>query len=83
MKPNFELPAHTASDLVERNITIYVMPNADIWRQMLSQSDIPEYRKIAESMIITKSFGQYIEMTKNELLREGFKKKKKIVWNFP
>ena len=71
MKPNFEPLIHTARDLVERDITLYMGPGRQIWRQMLSQSDNPEYRKIAESMIITKSYGQYKAMTKNEMLSRG------------
>ena len=71
MKPNFESPVHTAKDLVERDITLYMWPTAQLWKQMLSQSDIPEYRKIAESMIISESVGQYNAMTKNEMLSRG------------
>ena len=71
MKPNFEPHVHTARDLVERDITLYMNPGAQIWRQMLSQSDIPEYRKIAESMIITKSYYQFDALTKNEMLSRG------------
>ena len=71
MKPNFEPFVHTARDLVERDITLYDEPNAQLWRQLLSQSDNPEYRKIAETMIITKSASQFDAMTKNEMLSRG------------
>ena len=71
MKPNFEPHVHTARDLVERDITLYENPFGEIWRQLLSQSDIPEYRKIAESMIIPESWDQYDAMTKNEMLSRG------------
>ena len=71
MKPNFESPVHTARDLVDRNITLYMGPPQFIWRQMLNQSDIPEYKKIAESMIITESWEQFHEITRNQLLSQG------------
>ena len=71
MKPNFESPVHTAKDLVERNIIVYDHPGTQIWKQLLSQSDIPEYRKIAESMIITNSYDHFNELTKNGLLSQG------------
>ena len=71
MKPNFEPFVHTARDLVERGIINYESPGGEIWRQLLSQSEIPEYRKIADSMIITESWDQFNEMTKNELLSQG------------
>ena len=71
LKPNFESPVHTAKDILERGITLYMRPGAQIWRQLLSQSDNPEYMKIAESMIITKSWEQYNIMTRNEMLSRG------------
>ena len=71
MRPNFESPVHTARDLVDRNITLYMGPPQFIWRQMLNQSDIPEYKKIAESMIITESWEQFHEITRNQLLSQG------------
>ena len=71
MKPNFEPLVHTARDLVERDITLYLTPGSQIWRQLLSQSDIPEYNKIAETLIFTKSYDQFDEMTKNEMLNQG------------
>ena len=71
MKPNFESEVHTARDLVERNITLYYSPNGQMWKQWFLQSDILEYRKIGENMIITKNYDQYDEMTKNEMLSQG------------
>ena len=71
MKPNFESPVHTARDLVERDITLYSGPDSQNWRQFLSQHSIPEYRKIAETMIITKSWNQLFAMTKYEMLIQG------------
>ena len=71
MKPNFEPHVHTARDLVERDITLYMWPTAQLWKQTLSQSDIPEYRKIAESMIITNSYDHFNELSKNGLLSQG------------
>ena len=71
MKPNFESPAHTARDLVERNITVYDVPNEENWKRWLSQSDIPEHRKIGENLFITQSWDQFDKMTQNELLNEG------------
>ena len=71
MKPNFESPAHTASDLVERDITLFVTQVGYVWEQWLLKSSREEYRKIGENMIITKSKAQYNEMTKNEMLNQG------------
>ena len=71
MRPNFESPVHNATDMVKRNITLYFGPNGQMWKQWLNQSSITEYRKIAESMIITKSYYQFDALTKNEMLSRG------------
>ena len=71
MKPNFESPVHTARDLVERDFTLMIVPGVRTYNDILSKSDIPEYRKIAESIINTKSWSQYNAMTKNEVLSRG------------
>ena len=72
MKPNFETSVQTARDLVERDITLYMKPGTgQIYKQLLSQHHIPEYRKIGENMIITKSFDQHYALTKNEMLSRG------------
>ena len=71
MRPNFESPVHSATDMVKRNITLYFGPNGQMWKQWLNQSSITEYRKIAESMIITKSYYQFKALTKNEMLSRG------------
>ena len=57
--------------MVKKNITLYFGPNGQMWKQWLNQSSITEYRKIAESMIITKSWEQYNAVTKNEMLSRG------------
>ena len=74
MKPNFESPVHTARDILERDITVYMGISDHIWKQWLSQSDIPEYRKIAESTMILKTSKNgdiHRAMTRNELLSQG------------
>ena len=72
MKPNFETSVHTARDMVERDITLYMFPGTgQIYKQLLSQHHVPEYRKIGENMIITESWTQHYALTKNEMLSRG------------
>ena len=44
----------TAQQLVENNITLFFIPGGHLFKQFLEQSSIPEYNKLAETMIITK-----------------------------
>ena len=69
-KPNFESPVHNPTDILENDLRVYMAPGSEIWRQWLKQSDIPEYRKIAESMIIPADDSNYHAMTRNELLTQ-------------
>ena len=71
MKPNFEPFAHTARDLVERDITLYETPTSQNRRQGMFKSSKEDYRKIGETLFITESYEQYNNMTKNELLSHG------------
>ena len=71
MNPNFESPVHTARDMLERNITLYDEPGSKIWQQFLIDTGIPEYMKLAETMVITESYAQYDKMTQNEMLNQG------------
>ena len=52
-------------------MTVFLQPGAQIWRQLLSQSDILEYRKIAKTMIITMSWDKFYKKTKNAMLSQG------------
>ena len=52
-------------------MTVFLQPGAQIWRQLLSQSDIPEYRKIGERIIFTNTPAHHIKYTKNEMLSRG------------
>ena len=71
MKPNFESPAHTLRQILDRNITLYVEPGSYAYKVEFSRSDIPELREIAETMIITKSWYEYDDLTKHGLLSSG------------
>ena len=71
MKTNFEPPVHTFGDMVERDMTLFMPGRSALWKRMLSQSKIPEYRKIGENMILTESWSQYYALIRNDLLSRG------------
>ena len=71
MKPNFEPFVHTLRQILDRNITLYLGPYEYGWKVMFSQSDNPELREIAKTIIITKSWVEYANFTKHSLLSNG------------
>ena len=46
-------------------------PGTYAWKVHFSQSDIPELREIAKTMIITKSWDEFDNLTKHGLLSSG------------
>ena len=71
MKPNFEPPAHTLRQILDRNLTLYMFPGTYGMKVSFARSDFPEFREIAETMIITKSYEEYDNLTKHGLLSSG------------
>ena len=71
MKPNFEPPVHTLRQILDRNLTLYMFPGTYGMKVMFARSDFPEFREIAETMIITKSYEEYDNLTKHGLLSNG------------
>ena len=57
--------------MVDNNITICVLPGAQIWKQFLAQSSIPEYNKLAETIYITKDWDEYDNCTEYLVVGKG------------
>ena len=71
MRPNFEEPLDTAKQLVEQNITLYLYPHSTGWREFMLESSNPEYRILAENMIIAKDWRHFDEMSKYGVMENG------------
>ena len=83
MKPNFEPPAHTLRQILDRNLTLYMFPGTYGLKVSFARSDFPEFREIAETMIITKSWDEFDNLTKHGLLSNGTHTRlHSYVWDF-
>ena len=71
LRPNFEEPLDTAKQLVEKNITLYDIPGAEIWKQFLLESSIPEYNILGETMIITDDMDHFNNISKHDVIGAG------------
>ena len=71
MRPNFEEPLDTAKQLVEKNITHFLWPGAEIWKQFLIESSIAEYRILGENTIIPNDWDHYNRITKYDVIGNG------------
>ena len=71
LRPNFEEPLDTAKQLVEKNITHYLWPGAEIWKQFLMESSVPEYRVLGENTIIPNDWDHYYHITEYDVIGNG------------
>ena len=71
LRPNFEDPLDTAQDLVDNNITLYVTPGSEIWKQFLAKSPNPAYNELAETMIIPKDWYEFWDYPEHYVIGEG------------
>ena len=71
LRPNFEDPMDTAQDLIDNDITLYMVPGGYIWKHFLAQSSVPAYNKLAETMIITNDWEEFEFYTEHFLIGYG------------
>ena len=71
LRPNFEEPLDTAKQLVDQNITIYMFPDAVLWREFMLESPIPEYGILAKNMIIADDWDHFYKISENDTMGNG------------
>lgn len=71
MRPNFEDPLDTAKQLVEKNIILCGSPGAEMWKQFLIDSPIPEYKILGENFIIAVTWNHYWSMSQYNIIEDG------------
>ena len=71
LRPNFEEPLDTAKQLVEKNITIYMSPGTQIWKQFLLESPIPEYNKLGETFLTPEYLSDFLNISKHYVIGSG------------
>ena len=55
--------------MFDRNISIYIGPGYEIWKQVMSKLPFP-FRDLAERIYITSSWDEFDNITKYHLLEE-------------
>ena len=71
LRPNFEEPLDTAKQLVEKNITLYDVPGAEIWKQFLLDSPLPEYNKLGETYLIADDYDHFYNISRDDVIGAG------------
>ena len=66
LRPSFEEPVEGAADLIKRDITPFMIPGSNIYRQFFAASSDPNFRKISQRMVIGgyEDWDEYEDMTR-------------------
>ena len=62
LTPSYEEPVETAADLIKRDITPFLPPGGEIWKQFFTASSDPIYQEISRRLVITKDWDEYDEI---------------------
>ena len=62
LRPSYEEPVETAADLIKRDITPFVWPGGEIYRQLFAASSDPAYQEISWRLVIAKDWDDYADM---------------------
>ena len=59
MRPRYEEPVDTVTDLLKRDITPFYKPGGEILRQFFAASSDPNYQEISRRLVIPKDWDEY------------------------
>ena len=62
LRPRYEEPVETAADLIKRDITPFVWPTGQIYKQIFAASSDPVDQEISRRLVIAKDWDEYDEM---------------------
>ena len=82
LKPTYEEPVETAEDLLKRNITPFLFPGSDIYRQLFAASPDPNYQEISRRLVIAKDYEDYEDMVRSVTLTGMFAEISTTPWWF-
>ena len=82
LRPRYEEPVETASDLIKRDITPFFIPGGDILRQFFAASSDPVYREISKRLVIAKDWDEYEDMVRKVTSTGSFAKVGTEPWYF-
>ena len=71
LRANYGSPVDSAQDMLDRNITLLLMPGAEMWRQWFESHAVPEYRELSKDMIIAESYEEYFDLMKHAIMEDN------------
>ena len=71
LRANYDDPVDTVQDIIDRNLTLYMQPWMEMWLNWMAKHPNHQYRKVAETMIVSESWEQYDELLENRTMRDN------------
>ena len=62
LTPSYEEPVETTKDLVKRDITPFIWPAGEIYKQLFAASPVPIYQEISRRLVIAKDWDEYYDI---------------------
>ena len=64
LRPSYEEPVETAANLIKRDISPFMAPGGEIYKQVFAESPDPDYQEISQRLIIAKDWDEYEDMVR-------------------
>ena len=62
LRPSYEPAVDTAADIIERDITPFLWPGAEIWISFFANAPDPNYQEISRRFVVAKDWREYGDM---------------------
>ena len=82
LTPSYEEPVETAADLIKRDITPFLQPGSENWKQFFAASPDPNYHEISRRLVIAKDWDEYEDMVRKVISTGIFADIGSVPWLF-
>ena len=83
LRPSYEEPVDTAADLIKRDITPFMFPGSEMFRQFFAASSDPNYQEVSQRLVVPKEFDEYEELVSKVLSTGLFVDVRTEPWAYP
>ena len=83
LTPSYEEPVETAKDLIERNITPILWPEAEILQQFFAASPDPIYQEISRRFVIAKDWDEFDDLVRKVISTGMYADMSSVPWKVP
>ena len=73
----------SAADLIKRDITPFMVPGSEIFRQFFAASSDPNYQEVSQRLVVPKDYDEYEELVSKVLSTGLFVDVSTEPWAYP